>query len=223
MRLSVSIGLAITTAAYSSSVSSPQAKKDITFAYDRAYICSIIFAVIGLLFVPFMRLGRQGSSNPKPEKEKFELTAPEQAHQHDFRPSRELYRDNENHAAEEQKNNDGADADAASTWSKSSNDTSILTVGTCGSDRSYFSRWSWESGRSLSRRYSIMDSELRSEICIKCRRERVVRVVLAPHHGSSHTYAAAEHKRISTNSEECWSHIRSHRNSQPYWDGFRAV
>ncbi|KAG9241794.1 major facilitator superfamily domain-containing protein [Calycina marina] len=57
MRLSVALGLAITAAAYNSAEST----QDIMFAFRRAYICSVIFAGLGVVCVFFMRLDRDGA------------------------------------------------------------------------------------------------------------------------------------------------------------------
>ena len=64
MRISLCIGLAISTAVYGFSSSTPESKKDITFPFERAYLCSISFAVVGLVCVPFMRIGIQGGRTP---------------------------------------------------------------------------------------------------------------------------------------------------------------
>lgn len=71
MRLSVSLGLSITTALFGSSSRTMQAAKDITFAYDRAFICSIVFASAGLLIIPFLRIEKSGVQNSRtgPEME----------------------------------------------------------------------------------------------------------------------------------------------------------
>ncbi|KAE8444781.1 hypothetical protein EG329_014241 [Mollisiaceae sp. DMI_Dod_QoI] len=66
MRLSISIGLSITSAAYGSAASTTAGKQNRTLPYERAYLCSIIFAVLGLSFVPFMKIGRQGKKSPPP-------------------------------------------------------------------------------------------------------------------------------------------------------------
>ncbi|CZR68615.1 related to aminotriazole resistance protein [Phialocephala subalpina] len=66
MRLSISVGLSITSAAYGSEASTIHGKTDRTLPYQRAYVCGIIFSILGLCFVPFMKIGRQGKKHPSP-------------------------------------------------------------------------------------------------------------------------------------------------------------
>src|SRR3990170_1442447 len=67
MRLCVAIGLGITTAAFGSEQNTPRGHRDIHLSYSRAYLCGIIFACIGLLFVPFMKIEPQGTKPLKRE------------------------------------------------------------------------------------------------------------------------------------------------------------
>jgi len=165
MRLSVSLGLAITTAGYSSSISTPEAHKDVTFAFGRAYICSIAFAAIGLIFVPFMRIGKQGS--PVVENEKHEdLVAIETAAS---RPQSRNYRDNGSQTQ------DSYMGSFLSSTASNSSLTSHLTQGTYGSQASYFPRWSWEN-ESDHRDQRDFEEQVTYEICIKCSKSRKVNV-----------------------------------------------
>lgn len=66
MRLSISVGLGITAAVYGSVAQTPEGKADVDLPFERAYLCSIMFAVAGLLFIPFMTIGRQGKRSPSP-------------------------------------------------------------------------------------------------------------------------------------------------------------
>lgn len=60
MRLSISIGLSISSAAYNS-VPASTAQSDPMKPYKRAYLSCIIFAALGLCFIPFMKMLRQGN------------------------------------------------------------------------------------------------------------------------------------------------------------------
>src|SRR4051812_39895008 len=70
MRLSVSLGLAITTAIYGSALKKPQASNNKTFAFDSAFLCSVGFAFIGVICAGFLRIGKQGGGS---EVEKAEV------------------------------------------------------------------------------------------------------------------------------------------------------
>lgn len=66
MRLSISVGLSVTSAAYGSIASTNAGKENVTLPYKRAYVCGVVFSTLAMCFVPFMKIGRQGkkSSNP---------------------------------------------------------------------------------------------------------------------------------------------------------------
>jgi hypothetical protein len=166
MRLSVALGLSITAAVYGSSISHPKALIDITFAYDRAYLCSILFAVIGFLFVPFMRIGKQGGSPPplSPEKEK---------HLYDLKTK---IKDEESGSPRPPSSyRDESSQTPSSPFQPDSNGskTSFQTVATYGSAHSYFPRWSWEE-ENLRRDRFGGDEHVVYEVCIKCLEERKV-------------------------------------------------
>jgi hypothetical protein len=184
MRLSVSLGLSITAAVYGSSVSTPQAAKDITFAYDRAFLCSIIFATVGLLFVPFMRIAKQGvpvrgekaaEADEVPEMAEAVLVLDEE------RPRLAgEYKDEET-----QTPND----DQALVWSEG--DTSLTSCATYGSygprHISWLPRWSWEDDRVWrEERYRDFGGEehIVYEVCIKCLAEK--RRVVSSYGGSKY-------------------------------------
>ncbi|TEY75053.1 hypothetical protein BOTCAL_0066g00160 [Botryotinia calthae] len=66
-RLSITIGLAITSAVFNTATSKEASIEDPTLAYRRVYICSVIFAAIGLACIPFMRIQtriRDNTSTP---------------------------------------------------------------------------------------------------------------------------------------------------------------
>jgi len=170
MRLSVSLGLSITAAVYGSSVSTSQAQKDITFAFDRAYLCSIMFALIGLLFVPFLQIGKQGGTVETEEAPSGTGQPPQDPEMAERQLSRSggEYKDSESQTP---------DDDLQISWSNTN--TSFTTAGTWGSERSYFPRWSWEEERNWrEQRYRDFSGEgnVIYEVCIKCLEER--RVVL---------------------------------------------
>lgn len=148
MRLSVSLGLGITAAVYGSSTSTPQALQDITFAYDRAYLCSILFAAVGLLCVPFMKLGKQGGSDD--DETQPTLSPDMQEIQEEERPrTAGEYQDPEHRDQEAQRqtySSDGVSEGASineqkSIWSDAVANTS--TCATVGSKRrtSFFPRY----------------------------------------------------------------------------------
>ncbi|KAF7890095.1 uncharacterized protein EAF02_002510 [Botrytis sinoallii] len=62
-RLSITIGLAITSAIFNTTTSKEASIEDPTFPYRRVYICSIIFASIGLACIPFMRIQTRTKDN----------------------------------------------------------------------------------------------------------------------------------------------------------------
>ncbi|QSZ36872.1 hypothetical protein DSL72_006755 [Monilinia vaccinii-corymbosi] len=62
-RLSITIGLAITSAVFNTASSIEASIEDTTAAYRRVYICSIIFAAISLSTIPFMRVETRTSDN----------------------------------------------------------------------------------------------------------------------------------------------------------------
>ena len=170
MRLSVSLGLSITAAVYGSSLQTPEAQRDVTFAFDRAFLCSILFAMIGVLFVPFMRIEMQGE-RAKPEKEKLRAEYHDGVCDEEPQTSTGEYRDFESQT--------GAQGTVRS-WTRSQTSLSTqATEATCGSDRSYFPRWSWEGENAWKdQRYQDMggDGHVIYEVCVKCLEERRVTV-----------------------------------------------
>ncbi|TAQ84782.1 hypothetical protein B7494_g6888 [Chlorociboria aeruginascens] len=79
MRLSVSFGLGITSAVFGSVSEQSLTTHNITLPYERAYLCSILFAIIGLLFVPFMKIDKMGRplEEKSPDVEEAPRTASE--------------------------------------------------------------------------------------------------------------------------------------------------
>lgn len=130
MRLSVSLGLSITAAVYGSSVAAPEAKDNQTFAFDRAYLCTVVFAAVGLLFVPFMRIGIQGTPSPVADPEK--TTAPTHA------PNIEREGNSPPHLPIS--TTDTVLLSSVSNYSMFSQATDILYA----NEHSYFPSWGWE-------------------------------------------------------------------------------
>ncbi|KAF7954091.1 hypothetical protein EAE96_005224 [Botrytis aclada] len=62
-RLSITIGLAITSAVFNTAISKEASIEDPTIPYRRVYICSIVFASIGLACIPFMRIQTRTKDN----------------------------------------------------------------------------------------------------------------------------------------------------------------
>ncbi|KAG4033971.1 hypothetical protein MFRU_004g04660 [Monilinia fructicola] len=62
-RLSITIGLAITSAVFNTATSTKASIEDANLSYRRVYICSIIFAAISLSTIPFMRIKTRTRDN----------------------------------------------------------------------------------------------------------------------------------------------------------------
>ncbi|KAH7420231.1 major facilitator superfamily domain-containing protein, partial [Cadophora sp. MPI-SDFR-AT-0126] len=60
LRLSISIGLAITSAIYGTMAQTPQGRTHTTFPFSRVFLCTIIISSLSLVFIPFLQIGRQG-------------------------------------------------------------------------------------------------------------------------------------------------------------------
>ncbi|PVH80480.1 MFS general substrate transporter [Cadophora sp. DSE1049] len=72
LRLSISLGLAITSAIYGAMAQTPQGRTNTTFPFSRVFLCTIIISSLSLIFVPFLQIGRQGKKQSSDE-EGFEL------------------------------------------------------------------------------------------------------------------------------------------------------
>ncbi|RAL59004.1 hypothetical protein DID88_009033 [Monilinia fructigena] len=62
-RLSITIGLAITSAVFNTAASGKASTEDANLSYRRVYICSIIFAAISLSTIPFMYIETRARDN----------------------------------------------------------------------------------------------------------------------------------------------------------------
>ena len=162
MRLSISLGLAITAAVYGTTSHSQRGMNDIDFPFERAYLCTIMSAVIGFLFIPFMRIGKQDG---KQEPEKVNVTVCE-------RPrvdGQYADRNSGNHRVGPQHHYGGHQAPCSFGGSS----LIVNTKATNGSQVKYFPRWSWEDKHLWNDR-SPRESKIMHEVCIKCLEERRV-------------------------------------------------
>ncbi|OWP01737.1 hypothetical protein B2J93_2329 [Marssonina coronariae] len=73
LRLSISLGLAITSAIHGALDQTPFGQAHPTYAYSRVFLCTIIFASLSLVMIPFLRIGRQGTPADDGGEEGFEL------------------------------------------------------------------------------------------------------------------------------------------------------
>lgn len=170
MRLSIPVGLAITFAVYGSVAQTPRGLQDHTWPFNRAFLCSVIFAVVSLMFVPFMKIGKQGKRSLTPSVANSSTTAVNDPR---FRGG----------------GTDGtggvgfADGHHMARGSQGS----LWSAATAGSFDSYFPRWSWEEyGRDRDRHY---DDNVVYEVCIKCLTERRVHVQQEQEEGYEHEEA----------------------------------
>jgi hypothetical protein len=164
MRLSLSLGLSITAAVYGSVAQTPQGRADVTFPFERAYLCSMLFALVSLFLVPFLKIGNQGKRSP--------------------RSSMEEQVESIRTIVEEERSGSGdkyyeylSDGRRRTIGYKPS-ETSLWSAATMGSVNSFFPRWSWETDKEKSwpgDRYLERENVV-YEVCIKCLEER--RVVL---------------------------------------------
>ncbi|CZS92013.1 related to aminotriazole resistance protein [Rhynchosporium graminicola] len=74
LRLSISSGLAITSAIYGAMSQTPRGLSNPTFPFNRAFLCTVVMASISLLLVPFLHIDRQGMKKNSDE-EAYELDA----------------------------------------------------------------------------------------------------------------------------------------------------
>ncbi|KAF4635779.1 hypothetical protein G7Y89_g2328 [Cudoniella acicularis] len=163
-RLSVSIGLAITSAVYGTVRNGPKGMANPTLPFERAYLCGIFFAAASILFIPFMELEGKGRT-PTPSihssvRESEILDSPRPGGEYSDRPSSDH---------------------AHSLGSKASRST-FRSAATYGSEDSYLPRWSWEDDRywppdaQKYNGYGGSCPEVVYEVCAKCLEER--RVIL---------------------------------------------
>ena len=164
MRLSLSLGLSITAAVYGSVAQTPQGRADVTFPFERVYLCSMLFALFSLFLVPFLKIGNQGKRSP--------------------RPSMEEQVESIRNIVEEERSGSGnkyyeyLSDERRQTIGYKPSETSLWSAATMGSVNSFFPRWSWETDKEKSwpgDRYLERENVV-YEVCIKCLEER--RVVL---------------------------------------------
>ncbi|KAH8648159.1 major facilitator superfamily domain-containing protein [Tricladium varicosporioides] len=166
-RLSVSVGLAITSAVYGTIKKSPKGHMDLTRAFQKAYICGIIFAAVSILFIPFMKL----------ESTQQTPTSSIRASVHGY-PS--VVQEAPPRSAGE--HSDQSDPQSQHNLGSKGSKSSLGSAATNGSADSYFPRWSWEENRywppegQKSNSYNGEYPEVIYEVCTKCLEER--RVIL---------------------------------------------
>lgn len=162
MRVSISIGLAISSAVYGSVAQTPTGKANVDWPFEHAYFCSIAFAATSLLFIPFMIIDRQGTKSPPPpltDNPTLEEDSPRTAAEYFDRGSMEP----ERHFIKPKHSQ-----------------TSLWSSATVGSVDSFFPRWSWEPEITWpDDRYIRRSSNVVCEVCVKCLEERIV--VVQPH------------------------------------------
>jgi hypothetical protein len=162
MRVSISIGLAISAAVYGSVAQTPKGRENANLPFERAYLCSLMFAVVGLLFVPFMKIERQGTKCQPPSFTGTKIVdedRPRTGGEYSDRLSTESHR---------------------RIISNKPSQTSLWSSATAGSVDSFFPRWSWEPEIAWpDDRYQHRNANVVYEVCIKCLDERVV--VVQPH------------------------------------------
>ncbi|PBP16863.1 MFS general substrate transporter [Diplocarpon rosae] len=73
LRLSISLGLAITSAIHGALSTTAFGQAHPTYAYARVFLCTIIFASLSLVIIPFLHIGRQGATADDGGEEGFEL------------------------------------------------------------------------------------------------------------------------------------------------------
>jgi hypothetical protein len=164
MRLSLSLGLSITAAVYGSVAKTPQGRANVTFPFERVYLCGILFSLVSLFLVPFLKIGNQGKRSTRPSME-------EQAE--NIRPIVE-----EERLGSGDKYYEYLSDGRRRTIGYKPSETSLWSAATVGSVSSFFPRWSWETDKEKSwpgDRYLERENVV-YEVCIKCLEER--RVVL---------------------------------------------
>jgi hypothetical protein len=157
MRVSISIGLAISAGVYGSIAKTPAGISDVNLPFEHAYLCSIIFAATSLLLVPFMKIGMQGKQSPPPpleDRHMVEEDRPRTAGEYSDHPSTESHR---------------------RIIANKPSQTSLWSSATAGSVDSFFPRWSWEPEIVWpDDRYHHKSSNVVYEVCVKCLEERIV-------------------------------------------------
>lgn len=179
-RLSVSVGLGVTTAIYGSTQKTPLGSTDVTFPFERAYLGGIAFAGISLLFIPFMQLDKQGTGDSKPPMTSTTLFDSET--QESLPRSAGEYRD-------------GVSDEGDPSLTTKASQSTLGSAATYGSDATYFDRWSWEENPFWPPRpgeYHCHDgaSEILYEVCVKCLEER--RVILPVRHPGEERYSQGQ-------------------------------
>lgn len=200
MRLSISIGLAITAAVYGTTSQTPRVIADIDFPYERAYLCTILFAVVGFLSVPFMRIGKLGG---KAEPGKNNVVIEERP-----RTGGE-YSD----TSSRRRDNGSCHSQLEHQFEFGSSTLSVDTLATTRSQVSFFPRWSWEDEH-LWKANRFRESNIVYEVCIKCLEERKVVVQDNGEYVVGRQQLPGERvhsRREPEELERCWTQLPSER------------
>lgn len=72
LRLSISIGLAITSAIYGAMAQTPYGLSHATYPFSRIFLCTVVISLLSLVLVPFLQIGRQGKK-ASTDEEGFEM------------------------------------------------------------------------------------------------------------------------------------------------------
>ena len=160
MRLSISMGLAITAAVYGTTSHTPRGITDIDFPYERAYLCTILFAVVGFLFVTFTRIGKLGGNTDTEKKSVAICERPRTAGEYSVMSS-------------ERRGSGSCNSQRDCQYDFGSTILSVDTLATTGRQVSFFPRWSWEN-KHLWKSHRFRESNIVCEVCIKCLEERKV-------------------------------------------------
>ncbi|KAK2624927.1 hypothetical protein QTJ16_005296 [Diplocarpon rosae] len=73
LRLSISLGLAITSAIHGALSTTAFGQAHPSYAYSRVFLSTIVFASLSLVIIPFLQIGRQGATADDGGEEGFEL------------------------------------------------------------------------------------------------------------------------------------------------------
>ncbi|KAF5876847.1 putative major facilitator superfamily protein [Botrytis fragariae] len=191
-RLSITIGLAITSAVFNTATSKEAIIEDPTIPYRRVYICAIIFASIGLACIPFMRIQTRAKDDtftpPRPTTLRSEnndgmiVNHPSsQSHYDTLLRQLNLHRENPLNTDERVYRGHRAEINNAQRYDPAL--PRSMTMNDIAQGLLRLPRWSWENrpraGFWRNRRGSQCHWESSSgdifEICKKCKEERKIK------------------------------------------------
>ncbi|EMR88350.1 putative major facilitator superfamily protein [Botrytis cinerea BcDW1] len=191
-RLSITIGLAITSAVFNTATSKEASIEDPTLPYRRVYICSIVFAAIGLACIPFMRIQTRIRDNtstpPRPTTLRSDNNArmivnysSSQSHYDTILRQLNLHRENSLNIDERVQREHRTEINNAQRYDPAL--PRSMTMNDIAQGILRLPRWSWENrpraGFWRSRRGSQCHWESSNgdmfEICKKCKEERKIK------------------------------------------------